>query len=305
MTGRLAVAAAALALLAAAPAQADTPHVDFTLTGPRGDNGWFVGPVQVDPVISGTYTDTDCARKTVRADTAGTQLSCTAWNGAASNTGTTDIIKIDQTAPANVTALPARPPDSAPWYTAPLPITWSGSDGAANVASGIASCTALTYAGPDSANAAPTGLCRDRAGNQSTPVPYGLAYDATAPALTGVSATAAPGEAAVRWVPGPDVQRVTVTREPGDAEAPSKAIADGPQGPAELVDRGLVGGKSYTWTVTVRDAAGNATSARASATPPVPTPATSAGVQSGGKVTTSGPGGRPVLTWRKRAGAKY
>ena len=79
---------------------------------------------------------------------------------------------IDRTPPTAVTATPARPPDVGPFYTAPLPISWSATD----ATSGIASCTALTYAGPEGSAVAPTGTCRDRAGNVSAPLPFTFSY---------------------------------------------------------------------------------------------------------------------------------
>ena len=287
MIGRLALAATALALLAAAPAQAAPPTITYTLTGTAGTGDWFRSAVTVKWTVTGDMSSSGCDTQTITSDTTGTTRTCTGTNGDGVNAVTTKIIKIDQAAPTGVAPLAARPADFAGWYTAPLPITWSGTD----ATSGIAACTTLTYAGPDGAGVTPSGICRDNAGNESPAAALTISYDATAPALTDVRATATRSAATVRWAPAPDVQRVTVTREPGDGEAPSKVIADGPQGQPSLVDRGLVGGKAYTWIVTVRDAAGNATTARASATPHAPVSATAAA--------------RRVLTWKRRAKARY
>src|SRR5207253_9585717 len=55
--------------------------------------------------------------------------------------------------------------------------TWNGSD----ATSGIASCpNSATYGGPDSAGAAPTATCTDRAGNAASPS-RALKYDSTPP----------------------------------------------------------------------------------------------------------------------------
>ena len=85
-------------------------------------------------------------------------------------------IQFDATAPTNVAATPARGPDHNGWYTTPVAITWSGSD----ATSGIAGCSSLTYSGPDSASAAPSGSCTDQAGNTAAAT-FPLQYDATAP----------------------------------------------------------------------------------------------------------------------------
>jgi hypothetical protein len=287
--------AATIALLAAAPAVAAPPTITYTLEGPPGDAGWLRGRTTVTWAVSGTTTQTDGCNPTVLGnDTAGVQLTCTAFNGAASTTATTEIIRIDQTPPGGLTAVPVRPPDAAPWYTAPVAVAWSGAD----PTSGIASCTALTYTGPDGAAVAPAGTCRDVAGNVSAPVPFPLAYDATPPALTGVGATVAHRTAALRWTPGADAQQVTIVRTPGDAGAPARTVTDGPGTVHEIADGPLSAGTSYTWTVTVRDVAGNATSATATAAVPHATKSTA-------KPTTKSTRRPPTLRWRARAGAKY
>ena len=70
----------------------------------------------------------------------------------------------------------------------------------------------LTYSGPDGPSAAPTGTCRDVAGNTSAAVPLTLAYDATAPALSDLGVTLAARVATVRWTPS---LGATITSPPG------------------------------------------------------------------------------------------
>jgi hypothetical protein len=94
-------------------------------------------------------------------------------------------LKFDATAPTSVSAAAARAADQNGWFNHSVAITWSGSD----TTSGIGSCTSITYNGPDSGSAAPSGACTDKAGNTSSAVSFPLKYDATAP--TGVAASAA------------------------------------------------------------------------------------------------------------------
>jgi hypothetical protein len=291
--------AAALALAAApASAVAAAPTITYTLAGTPGDAGWFRGPVKVVWTVSGDIAPplVGCEPTTVPGDTPGVQLACAATSSDnEKNTTTTKVIKIDQTAPTSVSALGARPPDSTPWYTGPVPIAWSGTD----ATSGIASCTTLTYSGPDGPAVAPAGTCRDVAGNTSAAVPVTLAYDATAPTLAEVGVTLANRTATVRWTAGADAQQVSVVRKPGEAGAPARAVADGVPGTTrELADGPLAAGTAYTWTVTVRDVAGNAASASTSAT--VPTAA-----QAQATTTKSSSNARRSLRWRARPGAKY
>jgi hypothetical protein len=300
MTARRALALALAACLAALPATAaaSLPQIDYTLSGPAGDNGWYTGPVTVHWLFSANTSSASCPGvEQLAADTLGTQRSCTASNADGPVTAQTKVIKIDQTPPVAVAASPVRPPDHPPFYTAPLPITWSGAD----VTSGIAGCTALSYAGPDGPTATATGACRDRAGNVSAPVAITFAYDATAPTLTDVAATlAADRTATLRWTPGADAATATVTRNPGgatllDGPATTRAVTDGPLPPAA----------TYTYTITVRDTAGNATSATATATAPTAAAIAASQAKAKSDAQAKANARRTVLRWRARRGAKY
>jgi hypothetical protein len=185
----LGVLATAFALALGAPAVAlGAVEVVPTLTGTAGDSGWFTSGVRVKWTVSGETSTTGCDTQYLTADTPGTTIACTATAPGDSVTHTVTV-PIDQTPPNAVVATPARPPDLGLSYTAPLPITWSATD----ATSGIATCTSLTYAGPDGPAVAPTGTCRDRAGNVSAPLPFTFSYDTTAPSTAPlVAATGAP-----------------------------------------------------------------------------------------------------------------
>jgi hypothetical protein len=203
------------ALVPAAARAADVPAP--TLTGTAGDNGWFTSDVRVRwaPVYDAT-TD-GCDGQQLLADTSGTTITCTASDISGESASYTVTVHIDRTPPTAVTAIPARPPDVSPFYTAPLPISWSATD----ATSGIASCTTLTYAGPDGSSVAPTGTCRDRAGNVSAPLPFAFSYGLPpAPAPVLVAATAVPTTASTG---GP-----TATSTTAKAKANAKAKAKRP-----------------------------------------------------------------------------
>ena len=91
--------------------------------------------------------------------------------------------KYDGTGPT-ATGAPTRAPDVNGWFNAPVTVTFTGSD----ALSGIASCTDLTYSGPDSATASIGGGCTDKAGNASLPGASTFKYDATAPGVTAAPA---------------------------------------------------------------------------------------------------------------------
>jgi hypothetical protein len=76
------------------------------------------------------------------------------------------VIKIDADPPTGVSAAAGRTPDHNGWYNHTVGVTWSGSD----ATSGIASCTSISYSGPDSGTATANGTCTDQAGNSSAVV---------------------------------------------------------------------------------------------------------------------------------------
>ena len=181
---RLAVATLALtATLALAAATAHAASVTYDLQGTLGDHGWYVSPVKLTWHVAGTSTSGSCWEAgdnsiTLHVDTAGKTMTCSAGDGTGTVTAQV-VLKIDQTPPAGITAAPVRPPDANGWYSRPVAINWRGQD----ATSGINSCTTLTYAGPDAKSGRGQGRCRDRAGNESAPVAFGLRYDATAPLI--------------------------------------------------------------------------------------------------------------------------
>jgi hypothetical protein len=186
-----------------------------TLTGTAGDNDWFTSDVTVKWVPSGETSTSGCDTQHLTADTAGTVITCTASAGPGDSITRIVTVHIDQTPPAGLAALPARGPDAGSRYTAPLPISWSATD----PTSGIAACTALTYAGPDGPAVAPAGTCRDRAGNVTAPLAFTFTYDTapppvvppiTAPVAPATPATAA-GQPPVKAKPKAATKRRALT----------------------------------------------------------------------------------------------
>jgi large repetitive protein len=167
-------------LLGATSAEA-VPSVTFKCTpAPQDCSGWFRSPVAIDwTVIPSDAAVTGCQDKSFTTDTPGTNEFCSADDGSATVTVQLKI-KVDQTAPIVTGGQPARGADVNGWYNHAVAVAFTGSD----LTSGIETCTATTYGGPDSATASIAGTCLDRAGNTSAPLPYGLKYDETAPTVT-------------------------------------------------------------------------------------------------------------------------
>jgi len=96
------------------------------------------------------------------------------------------LFKYDGTAPA-VTATPGRAANANGWYSAPIGVSFAGTDPVA----GVGTCSASkTYSGPDNAAAEVSGSCTDAAGNVGNRI-LGLKYDATSPQATATPARAA------------------------------------------------------------------------------------------------------------------
>lgn len=285
-----ALAVAVLILAFPAGVRAATPTISATIDGTKGNGGWYVSSVVIRWHVSSDATSSDCqAAISVPDDTAGTTKSCSASNSdGTANASVT--VKIDKTPPVAGVAAFARSPDSGPWFNHAVGVTWSGSD----ALSGIAGCTATTYSGPDNPAASLSGTCTDKAGNVSAPLGTTLAYDATPPALDGVTATASEAAIALRWSASPDTVSVRVDRSPGRAGAPSSPVYQGTGNAVD--DDALLGGTRYTYTLTALDAAGNAATATASA---VPT----------GTLLAPAPGAKlsrpPMLRWKPIKGARY
>lgn len=287
------LAALALAASVAAPSSAAAADISYTLSGTSGANGWFISAVTVSwtVIFQGTpASSSGCeAAVAITNDTPGTTRTCTATDGAGTTSKTTRVIQIDTVAPVVTGAAAARPPDVPGFYRSAVGVTWSGTD----AMSGIDGCTSVTYAGPDGP-ASPVGVCRDKAGNMSAPLPFPLTYDATPPALTGVTATAGDALTTVRWSAGADAQQVTISRSPGVGGASVSVVYRGRA--TRFVDTRLRNGVRYAYRVSATDAAGNASTASATARPE----SRLLGPRRGARITRP-----PLLRWKRVAHARY
>jgi len=299
VSARFGVVTVLLTLAAAAPASA-APVITPSIYGTLGTNDWYTSDVTVNWSVTDpsgapiTSQSNSCLATTFRSDTPSVTQSCTASSAGGTSTVTTRRIRIDRTPPSGITATTSRAPDHVRWFNGPVAITWSGTD----AMSGIASCTTATYSGPDSPSAGVSGTCRDAAGNTSAPFTLSLAYDATPPALSNVTATPGDTTAALAWKPSADTQAVSViATAPG---APARTVYQGPG--TSVLDTGLTNGLPYTYTVTAFDAAGNTASQTAAATPDSKLVSPLPGAQIEKARARSKP---PNLTWKARAGAAY
>jgi hypothetical protein len=292
----LAAVSAVLLLPQTPEAQAAPPMVSYTIDGIEGTNGWYRGNtrgnfVVVRWVVTGDYNNTDGCNPAIQipGPNPGTARTCTAYgvNGEVVSV-TTRVIRIDATPPA-VTGKASRSPDANGWYNHAVGVAFSGTDGM----SGVAGCSAKTYAGPDNANAVVSGTCTDRAGNAAGGS-LALAYDSTPPRLKKLRAKHANHAVIFKWQVSPDTQRVVITRTPGKKRGTSSTVYGGKA--STFRDKGLHVGTHYRYTVSVFDAAANKVSrtVRITGTGALFAPAPGASVK-----------GAPRLQWAGVRGASY
>jgi hypothetical protein len=162
------------------------PHASAAPSRPPNANGWFNAPVTISFGATDAVSGVDaCAapRSYSGPDSAAAAVSGTCLDRAGNAGAASFALKYDATAPLT-NATPSRQPNANGWYTAPLTLSFAGSD----ATSGVDSCdAATTYSGPDIAGVSLSGTCRDRAGN-SKASSFALRYDGTAPQVTAAAA---------------------------------------------------------------------------------------------------------------------
>ena len=168
--------------------------------------------------------------------------------------------RYDATAPGGLGVTPARPPDHDGWYNHPLAIRWFASD----VLAGIASCTSLTYGGPDATGGRLSGVCTDRAGNRSATLPFALLYDEDAPSLAAVSLKGLDDAVALRWR-ATGASELQITRSTGSGSTNSRDVYSGTG--SAFTDRNVENYVRYRYTLAAEDPAGNTVQRTASVMP--------------------------------------
>jgi hypothetical protein len=166
---------------------------DPTVTGanpsisPNGA-GWFSAPVTFQftgtDALSGLDSCQSVGYSGPDDSTANVNGTCT---DVAGNTSapTGHAFKYDNSNPAVTGGSPTRTADHGTWWNHPVTVQLTGSD----ATSGIASCTAPTYSGPDDGTANASGSCTDNAGNVGNGSSSTFKYDGSAPSVTGGAPT--------------------------------------------------------------------------------------------------------------------
>jgi hypothetical protein len=292
---------AILVLLFALPGSAvAVDPITYRIDGISGSNGWYRGSSLGNLVrVFWTYNVDvlqGCTNPSkVDGPTTGTRASCTVilTNGQPL-TWYTAPIKIDRDPPTGVAASLSRGPDFNGWYNHPLGVAWRGGD----ATSGIASCSVLTYSGPDRAGARIGGGCTDRAGNGASTA-IAINYDATAPVLNKVSITSKAGSDLVHWKSTSPSDTVVLQRWTRGTKEPAAGKGVVFRGTGEtFTDTKIRSSLEYTYAVQTFDQAGNASrKISVLAFPKVLT--------LGKTPYTPRAASSPILRWDRSRGAKY
>jgi hypothetical protein len=137
---------------------ATPPSVSISLSRGPDFGDWYNRPVDFTATGSDNLSGiASCSGGTIPGASSG---SCT---DAAGNRGSASVnVKYDGSGPSIDSVTFDRQPDSNGWYNHPLQVVFRGSDSG----SGIASCSTVTYAGPDTSSTTVNGGCSDNAGNR-------------------------------------------------------------------------------------------------------------------------------------------
>lgn len=223
-------------------------------------NGWYNAPLSAgfsgSDAVSGIAGCSGGAYTGPDAKAAAIGGTCTDVAGHVTAAGF--AFKYDST-PPDVNAAPERAPDANGWYNKPVKLLLSGGD----ALSGLDSCSAAPYSGPDASPASLTGSCRDAAGN-TTNKAVAIRYDATAPKLGEVKTAFGNKAVTISWGASTDAAAFVLQRRAG-AKGALKTVYQGKN--RIFTDRGLTNGVRYRYTVLGADQAGNVATTGTMATP--------------------------------------
>ncbi|PVG84536.1 hypothetical protein DDE18_02730 [Nocardioides gansuensis] len=231
---------------------ATAPTVSPLVTGELGEDGWYVGDVDVTWAISedgsGVGSSVGCDPATLETDALARTYTCTVSDVAGHRTTQSVTVKRDATQPA-IERTVSGTVGSNGWYTSDVQIGWSVEDFTSDVAT-TTGCAPVTVS-VDTPGDSFTCAAVDRAGNEASDT-VTIKRDATAPDIT-FTRTGEPGQNG--WFIGPAALAWQVSDDTSGGVA-----TDGCQARTVTDDTDADGA---AFTCTAMDAAGNVGSATA------------------------------------------
>jgi alpha-tubulin suppressor-like RCC1 family protein len=157
------------------------PTVQPMVTGSLGNEGWYIGDVQVSWTVSepdSTVTTMGCNAVNLTSDTPGASFTCTATSAGGTTTRSVTL-KRDATAPV-IGAVATAAPNAAGWYRTDVTIAFTCSD----ALSGVVACPVeQVLSGEGAAIASSVRTVTDAAGNSASSNTVTVKIDRTAPTL--------------------------------------------------------------------------------------------------------------------------
>ncbi len=169
-----------------------SPQIEFVATGPMGDNGWFVGDVDIrwlyESAQSGIDATSGCEDRVLTQDTTHLVLQCTVGTRGGAARSESRTLKRDATPPRIVVHLQPAAPNAEGWYRTPVNAIYTCEE----AVSGIAEpCPDLDTLSADGTQTFPARNLRDQAGNVGVAPTTSVRIDRTRPQL---SATMPPAQ---------------------------------------------------------------------------------------------------------------
>ncbi|HTU68093.1 MAG TPA: PxKF domain-containing protein [Steroidobacteraceae bacterium] len=161
------------------------PIVNASVSGTPGNDGWYVGNVQVGWSISeipaSIESTSGCGTTEVVLDTAGTSFTCTVTSAGGTASASTTV-KRDATPPALAFGAPAPAANGSGWNNTTVDVGFVASDVTSGLA-GTSKASPLTFAN-EGVGLTQSVTATDAAGNSATFVSPALNIDKTAPVIT-------------------------------------------------------------------------------------------------------------------------
>jgi hypothetical protein len=177
------------------PPDITAPVIAPTITGTRGNNGWYTSDVSVSWSVtdaeSAITSSTGCGASSVTSDNAGATFTCSATSSGGTATQSVTV-KRDATAPT-VSASRSPAANANGWNNTDVLASWSASDGMSGLVGGGTATQLFTAEGAAQGTAL---TFTDNAGNSASASVTGISIDKTAPVVT---ATRAPAANANGW----------------------------------------------------------------------------------------------------------
>lgn len=225
------------------------PSVTPTVRGQVGEDGWYVGDVQIGWTITDATSGFDagsCPTTTLAEDTRERTFTCTVVDHAGNQAEASVTVARDATDPV-ITSTVTGPLGHGDWYVGDVEVAWDVADATSEVAT-TSGCGTVTV-GADTDGTSYTCSAVDHAGNDTSRT-VTVKRDATGPTIT---FTRSGDEGDNGWYVGPVDLAWTVTDEGGSGMAGTEGC-----GSQAVTEDG-----EHEFTCRATDAAGNPAQATA------------------------------------------